>query len=191
MKVLLIGDSNLKKVRLNGSCGFSLPWDGHMETTYTLCPRPVRWPQDNDVVARHYTDVVIALGLNHCRHSGRGWLEAAGLLTAQLRHYREIVPFTRLYCLLPPPSLSKGTAARVDLFRILVLSCKVAGVTYVEHPPQLYTVEYTLQQQYAAERELQGLVRGEHRLLHMNADGVRLVVALLIKVIRRASHCTP
>ena len=169
----------MKMLQFGGRGAVSLPCDGDKKIVYVVDRE--KFPTFQTLIAGGYSDVVVALGINHCRRAGE-WLDAAGRMVAIMRSVRRVLPGVRLYCMLPPPSLDEDVAARANLFGLrvgaLLRGCR-ADVAVIEPDSRLYTPEGLLNPLYARASELRGSVTGDRRL-HLNVGGVKLMVASLM-----------
>ena len=188
----LIVDSNLKGIQI-GHTGFKVaPYircSGKVYCPYTVEPRSVHWPTVDDIRSKQYTDIVIALGINHCklRDTEQPWVGSANLLCDLFMQYISELPGVRLYCLAVPPSLSRYTNENVIIFNSIVKSRLVrTSVVMVSIPSRLYGTDGLLNHEYARESEM-GRGFPDHKKLHLNAMGVAILTHCICRKVRTVS----
>ena len=67
-------DSNLKRIKVGRNCPREPPYfrcAGDVFCPYTVNPGLRTWPSMARIVREQYTDIVIALGMNHCKYGGK------------------------------------------------------------------------------------------------------------------------
>lgn len=195
INVCALVDSNLKNLRfgvqLQGQASNTsspyLKCAGQIHCVYTVNSRD--WPSIGLIQARRYTDIVIALGINHCReHSGRFQEQAVSTLVDLYRHYKAELPDVRLYYVQVPPSLTMSISRKAaDFNRAVSADLRSLGVAIVEVPEVLFAQNGTLNPRYARVSELAPSFPDDKRL-HLNEDGQRLVVFKIQRTLCRTAN---
>ena len=172
MKICLIVDSNLKYV--SKEMFPLLSCEGDLFVPYLVKKDSESWPSVGQLKEAGYTDVLVGLGTNHCKHPGDEWRKGAEALSEIISEWAISLPGVRLYCLLPPPSVSSAVSARVQLYSTWLRGHLERGVIVIAPPSFLYTEEGTLKEGFARERELESGVK-EHQKVHLNEAGVKVL----------------
>ena len=178
----LIVDSNLKHVRLGINSR-----QGNVPKPYLRCPGDVfcvykvdqthrDWPSISFIQEKQYTDVVIALGINHCCHGSASQDKAISDLQNLYTEYRRSLPGVRLYFVNVPPSLNLRTSLNAIRFNSqMAMILQSLNVPVVEVPGILFAGDGTLDPAFARSNELeQGFPH--NRKLHLNREGQSMVV---------------
>jgi hypothetical protein len=176
----LIVDSNLKHVQLgsNGRKGNRpyLSCPGDVFCVYKVDPTCKDWPSIPLIQEKQYTDLVIALGINHCCRSITSQDKAISDLRNLFTEYRRSLPNVRLYFVHVPPSLNTRTSVNAKRFNdSMTAILQSLNVQAVEVPERLFTVAGTLDPLYARSSELAPQFPHD-RKLHLNREGQRMVV---------------
>ena len=191
-KLCMTVDSNLNKVHVGADILKVKPYircPGKMYCTYTVNKLHHSWPTLLQLKENHFTDIVISLGLNHCklRDGGRSLRSAVSRLSEIFRQYGSELPGVRLYCVQVPPSLSRITTDNANVFN-RTLSEKLQGtnVKIIEMPDILYDSHGLLKDKYARASET-GVRTPEIMKLHLNTEGLSIITYWIIKAMRHAS----
>ena len=177
--ICLLVDSNLKNVGIGmDKCGVPpyLRCSGDIFCVYKVEPNCSKWPSISYIQQRRYTDIVIALGINHCCKSRDSQDKAISVLSELYAQYRHALPGIRLYFVHVPPSLNSKTSFNAKRFNdsmdTVLDSLKVP---VVKLPEKLFTENGTLNPEYARHSELAPSFP-DHRRLHLNREAQSMVV---------------
>ena len=187
MNVCLVVDSNLKTVNIGVRTQRIKPYirtNGQIYCTYVIDNKSPSWPRMDEIRERRYTEIIIALGINHCKvgedNQGRAILE---LIEIYRRYLREI-PGIRIYHVMVPPSLSIRINGNIDRFNktMALMLQSIPQIVIVTMPPVLYAESGLLCENYARSNEkLPGFP--DRKKLHLNAEGVIKIVYRIIRAI--------
>ena len=193
LRICLIVDSNLNSVRLGKTCPKVKPYircDGRI-----YCPNTVVEPGDRqmptvaEIQEQRFTDVVIALGMNHCRYGGENQGKAIGDLYHLFKVYSQASPGVRFYHVLVPPSLSERINDNITRFNNTMseMLTSIKGLTTVRVPRALYAHSGLLSIAYA---RLNETVAGypDDEKLHLNEDGKSMVVYCILRAVGKAAN---
>ena len=193
LRICLIVDSNLKTIRIGKTCPKVKPYircDGRV-----YCPYKVVKPGDREIPTvaeiqeERFTDVVIALGMNHCRYGGEDQGKAIGDLYHLFKVYSRALPGVRFYHVLVPPSLSERINDNITRFNntMSVMLTSIKGLTTVRVPRVLYAHSGLLSLAYARFCET---VAGfpDDKKLHINDDGQSKVVYCIIRAVSKSAN---
>ena len=194
----LIVDSNLKDIHVGqGKPDLSVYPDrpmikvkGDVYCPYTVSPQNPSWPKLAQLKAQQYTDIVVTVGINHCKpnYSGRyieGHISAACRLSELFLMYSRELPGVRLYFIDTPPSLNLDTSRNVQQFNAAVR--QTSGVVFIDMPPSIFCERrLLLLPTYAREREVPPSFPS-HKKLHLNATAKKYVVQRLIMKLQQHS----
>ena len=193
LKICLIVDSNLKSIRLGKACPKVKPYircDGRIYCPYKVVePGTGQMPTVAEIQENRFTDIVIALGMNHCRYGGEDQGKAIGDLYHLFKVYSRISPGVRLYHVLVPPSLSVRINENITRFNktMSVMLTSIQGLTTVRVPPILYAHTGLLNVAYARHDET---ITGypDDKKLHLNDEGRSMVVYRIIRAVSRTAN---
>jgi hypothetical protein len=109
--LLLLVDSNLKRAKVGRRCPKQAPYfrcNGDVNCIYKVDKSHAAWPSVAYIREKQYTDIVIALGMNHCRildDNGESQGRAVSELFGFYQELQHCVPMARLYFVKVPPSV--------------------------------------------------------------------------------------
>ena len=191
LNLCLIVDSNLKGTQLgSGIRPRDKPYircRGRVFCPYIVDPHCNLWPAMSHIKESSYTDIVIALGMNHCkkRSADKPWISAAHKLCETLLSYEKQIPGVRVYCVPVPPSLSAETTKNAEEFNAILRS-KLCGtlVQIVSIPNTLYGSDGLLLPKFARPGEE---FKADTSKLHLNNQGLQILTYSVCKSIRKFS----
>lgn len=192
VKVCFIVDSNLKDLRIGKGCARIKPYikcDGRVYCPYVVNNKSRQMPTVKEIQEQEFTDIVIALGMNHCKLGAENQEKALLDLADLFRHFRNSLHQVRLYHVLVPPSLSTRINNNIIRFNktIQLLLNNVSGLKVIRIPTALYAHTGVLSVAYA---RLSETVAGfpDGKKLHINQAGQSKLVYNIIRVISRAAN---
>lgn len=191
--LLMLVDSNLKRAKVGRNCPKTPPYfrcAGDVICTYTVNLGMRTWPSVEMIKERQYTDIVIALGMNHCKQLndyGESQGRAISELVGFYQDLRRYVPMARLYYVEVPPSVDSRINANIQRYnRTMCMMLSSIRVTVVTVPEQFYAEDGTLKLEYARPRELLPGFRGQ--MLHLSDDAQNIYGYAIQRVICRTAR---
>ena len=187
MKVLLLVDSNLKRLKVGRSCPKLVPYfrcAGDNECVYKVDLNHRSWPSIEKIRQRQYTDVVIALGMNHCKILNDDGESQGRAVSELFEFYLEMLRQTevRLYFVKVPPSVDSRINDNIRRYNsTMCMLLSKYKVTIVHVPEQFYADDGTLKTEYARANELRTDFHGQK--LHLSNDAQNVYCYVIQRVI--------
>ena len=187
MKVLLLVDSNLKRLKVGKNCPKHVPHfrcAGDNECVYKVDLNHRLWPSLDMIKQKQYTDIVIGLGMNHCKilndsgeSQGQAISDLFGFFQDMLRQ-KDV----RLYFVKVPPSVDSRINDNIQRYnRTMCMLLSKYKVTIVHVPEQFYAEDGTLKIEYARASELRTDFHGQK--LHLSNDAQNVLCYVIQRVI--------
>ena len=190
LHVCLLVDSNFKRLTIGEKCVKQVPYlrcRGNVFCTYVINRRHLDWPSITDIKERRYTDLLIALGINHCKHGGENQAKAVSALLDYYREVRATCPDVRLYWVQVPPSMDPRINSNVHEFNERVTRVvRTYGVNTVYVPKQFYDEAGGLKPEFARPRELKLWYTGYK--LHLSDDAQNTYCYVIGRVISKVTR---
>ena len=190
LNVCVLVDSNLKRLRIGIDCARIAPYmrcNGDVVCSYTVDRRFPGWPDISVVKDKQYSDLVVALGMNHCKIGGENQRVAMRELEGYFVSLRSACPDIRLYYVMVPPSYDSRINKNINVFnRVLCEKVVDIGVHIVRIPSHFYDDSGKLKADCARQSELRPGYRGH--MLHLNCSAQNKLCFVLIRVISKVSR---
>ena len=167
LSTLFLVDSNLKYLHIGApyiykksktiiSCNtLYLRCNGDVKVVYVVNEKDKDWPKIESL--SKYTDVVIALGINHAKFNRHGSIKASKELAAIVDRYRLSFPSLRIHIVPSLPSLNEETTRCSEIFNDTFVNSIKADVHIVNLPRELKITSGAkkgcLNEQFARENE--------------------------------------
>ena len=194
MKVLLLVDSNLKRLKVGKTCPKEIPYfrcDGDNLCLYKVVPNHRSWPTLALINQQRYTDIVVALGMNHCKILNDCG-ESQGQAVADLfEFYQKVLCHAsinvRMYFVEVPPSVDSRINDNIQRYNsTMCMMLSKSKVNIVHVPKQFYAEDGTLKTEYARNSELRSDYHGQK--LHLSDEAQNLHCYVIQRVICKTAR---
>ena len=190
LNVCALVDSNLKRLRIGADCARVAPYmrcNGDVVCSYTVNRKYPGWPDIEDVKDKQYSDLVVALGMNHCKIGGENQRVALRELEAYFVSIRAACPDIRLYYVMVPPSYDIKINSNVNVYnRVMCERVMNLNVNIIHIPPHFYDVVGKLKADCARQSELRPGYRGQ--MLHLSNSAQNKLCFVIIRAISKVSR---
>lgn len=190
LNVCMIVDSNLRHLVVEPGMHRDqkppfIRCPGQVYCPYVIDVTSPSWPTVDQLAS--YTDIVIALGINHCKlREEFQWKKSANDLVKVFDDLIQLLPQVRLYCVEVPPSLSQNISRKSAAFNASVASKISESVCVVKIPQVLFDEHGLLKSQYARKTELRHNFP-DAKKLHLDESGVGILTYWITSAIRHRS----
>ena len=155
---------------------------GDVVCSYTVNRKFSGWPDMEVVKDKQYSDLVVALGMNHCKIGGENQKAAMRELEGYFISLRAVCPLRRLYYIMVPLSYDSRINSNTNVYnRVMCERVMNLKVNFIHIPPHIYDVVGKLKADCARQSELRPGYRGQ--MLHLSNSAQNKLCFVTIRAI--------